>query len=192
LVSLSPWAVAHAESLHRQFRGEIELTVGALGYPVPTARENDWRPSSDAAPPELTELDMRLDGEAVVRSGETLKHGVLLENRGLDEVTLHTNRHLTARVVDPESGDVVGVLSLPQRLPLVLIPVSPGDTVRVPLFVGTASVTRRLGYTVPAGDWGLRVPVSIATAAQGGTGRWPTGGDAMKRISRMLPLRIRN
>jgi hypothetical protein len=81
-VRLAPWAVAHAERLHRRFGAEIELTVGVLGYPMPTSLDKASRPPSYAALPELTELDAQLDGEAVVRSGEVLEHGVLLANRG--------------------------------------------------------------------------------------------------------------
>jgi hypothetical protein len=191
-VGLAPWAVEQAERLHRQFGAEIELTVGVLGFPMPTSTEKASRPSQNAALPELTELDIQLDGEAVVRSGVVLKHAVLLANRGLDEVTLHTNRQLTAEVVDPASGEVVGGTWLPQRLPLVRISVPPGDTVRVPLLIGTASLNRRLGYTVPAGNWGLRIPVSFTTGTPGGAGRWQRGEDVMKRISRILPLTIRN
>jgi hypothetical protein len=37
-----------------------------------------------------------------------------------------------------------------QTLPLVVFRVAPGQTGRVPLLIGTASFTPRLGYAVPA------------------------------------------
>ena len=39
-------------------------------------------------------------------------------------------------------------------------------TVRVPLLIGTASFTPRLGYAVPAGLWGLAVDLAIEAVGQ--------------------------
>ena len=39
--------------------------------------------------------------------------------------------------------------------------VAPGETSRIPLLIGTASFTPRLGYMIPAGDWGIQATLKL-------------------------------
>lgn len=161
-IRLAAWAAATAEDLHRRFGDDVVLTVGALPYPPggqPPPRPARDEPVAQLDPHELT---AELEGLAVVRSGESLGHGLLLTNLTGQDIQLETNGHVTADVVDPESGEVIGGSSGPQLLPLILFRIEPGQTERIPLLIGTDSMTPRLGYTIPAGTWGLQVTLTLS------------------------------
>ena len=179
-IHLAAWAAATAEELHQQFGDNVELRVGALPYP-PGGRSQ--RPSATGQRPPLLDpqqIVADLDGPAVVSSGQTLRHGLLLTNRTAQELEIATNGQVTAEVVDPQTGEVVGGFSGAQLLPLIVFRVEPGRTGRVPLLIGTESFRPRLGYTVPAGDWGVQ-----ATLALGSDPR-----DSPARRTPVLPLTI--
>jgi hypothetical protein len=180
VIRLAPWAAATAEELHQQFGDDIELTVGALPYPP---GRQSRRPSAPGPLPDLLdphEIAAELDGPAVVGSGHTLRHGLLLRNRTGSELQIATNGQVTATVVDPHTGEIVGGSAGFQLLPLVIFRVAPGQTGRVPLLIGTASSTPRLGYAIPPGHWGVQ-----ATLALG-----PHPGDSPRRRTPVLPLTI--
>jgi len=161
-IGLAPWAAATAGELHRQFGDQVELTVGALPYP-PARRPG---PRTAAAPlPDLLDprqVTAELDGPAVVRSGHTLRHGLLLRNLTGQQLQIATNGQVTGVVVDPQTGEVVGGFSGMQTLAGVLFRVAAGATERIPLLIGTASFTPELGYILPPGSWGVQVPLGLA------------------------------
>jgi hypothetical protein len=166
-IRLAPWAAATAEELHQQFGDDIELTVGALPYPLP-----------DLLDPH--EIAAELDGPAVVGSGHTLRHGLLLRNLTGRELEIATNGQVTATVVDPHTGEIVGGSAGFQFLPLVIFRVAPGQTGRVPLLIGTASFTPRLGYVIPPGDWGIQGTLTLG----------PHPRDSPCRRTPVLPLTV--
>jgi hypothetical protein len=151
-IGLAPWAVTPAAELHRQFGDDVELTVGALPYP-PGAQPRP-RPATTSLPGPLDsrENTVELDGPAVVRSGHTLRHRLLVRNLSGCELQIATNGQVTAAVVDPQTGEVVGGFSGSLTWPLVIFRVAAGATEPIPLLIGTASYTPRLGYAVPAGN----------------------------------------
>jgi hypothetical protein len=160
-ICLAPWATATAEELHQQFGDDIELTVGALPYPP---GRQPPHPAVTSPPADLLdphEIAAELDGPAVVRSGHTLRHGLLLRNLTGRDLQIATNGQVTAVVVDPDTGEVVGGYAGFQTVPLIIFQVAPGQTERVPLLIGTASRTPRLGYTVPPGDWGIQATLTL-------------------------------
>jgi hypothetical protein len=179
-IRLAPWAASTAEELHRRFGDDVELTVGALPYPPDPQRH----PQSTTAPPpgliDSREITAQLDGPAVVQSGHTLRHGLLLLNHSGREVQIATNGQATAAVVDLRSGEVVGGYSGPQTLPLVIFRVAAGAVGRIPLLIGTASLSPRLGYVVPAGDWGIRATLTLG----------PDPRDSPRWRTPILPLTI--
>ena len=67
-----------------------------------------------------------------------------------------------------------------QNLPLIIFRVAPGQAERVPLLIGTASCTPRLGYTIPAGDWGIQATLTLG----------PHPRDSPRRRTPILPLSI--
>jgi hypothetical protein len=55
----------------------------------------------------------------------------------------------------------VGGFAGPQTLPLIIFRVAPGRTERVPLLIGTASFTPRLGYAIPPGNWAMQATLTL-------------------------------
>jgi hypothetical protein len=181
-IGLAPWAEAVARDLHGRFGDQVDLTVGALPYPPGGAPR---RPRISGAPTALldpAEAGAELDGPAVVRSGHTLRHGLLISNRAGAELAIATNGQVTALVVDQGTGEVVGGYSGFQILPLVMFRVPPGETERIPLLIGTASFTGRLGYAVPPGSWGIQVTLQLT--------RDPDVRDRIPRRTPVLPLTV--
>jgi hypothetical protein len=179
-IRLAPWATAAAEELHQQFGDDIELTVGALPYPPGRPLP---RPPDPGPPPELLdphEIAAELDGPAVVGSGNTLRHGLLLRNLTGRDLQIATNGQVTAAVVDPRTGEVVGGFAGFQTLPLIIFRVAAGQTERIPLLIGTASCTPMLGYTIPPGDWGIQATLTLG----------PHPRDSPRRRTPILPLTI--
>jgi len=83
-------------------------------------------------------------------------------------------------VIDPRTGEVVGGFAGFQICPLIMFRVAPGQIERVPLLIGTASRTPRLGYTIPPGDWGIQVTLTLGSPL----------GDSRRRRTPVLPLTI--
>ena len=178
-IRLAAWATGTAEDLHQQFGDNVQLTVGALPYPPGRQLEGSFAADQPAELLDPREIVAELDGRAVVQSGQTLQHGLLLRNHTSEELQIATNGHVTATIVEPQTGETVGGFSGAQRLPLIRFQVAPAQTERIPLLIGTDSFTPRLGYVVPAGEWGLQ-----ATLALG-----PVPGSARRRTP-ILPLTI--
>jgi hypothetical protein len=109
-----------------------------------------------------------------------LQHGLLLRNLTNHDLQIATNGKVTSVVVDPHTGEVVGGFAGFQTLPLIVFRVAPEHTERIPLLVGTASITPRLGYAVPAGDWGIQATLQLG----------PDPRDAPRRRTPVLPLTI--
>ena len=183
-IRLAPWAEAVAAELSRQFGDQVDLTVGAMPYPPgrpphrPERRQSPRREPAALLDPR--EVEAELDGPAVVRSGRTLRHGLLLRNHTGGELQIATNGHVTAGIVDPLTGEVVGGFSGWQTLPLVMFRIAPGGTERIPLLIGTASFAVRLGYAVPPGSWGLQATLDLA----------PDPREHIFRQTPVLPLTI--
>jgi hypothetical protein len=161
-IMLAPTAIAVAEDLHTRFGDSVQLTVGALPYPP--RRQPRW-PLDTEPPAELLspqQATVELDGAAAVRSGHTLRHGLLLHNHSGDDLQIPTtNGQLTTAIVDPATGEVVGGFAGAQALPLITYRVAPGQTEPIPLLTGTASFTPRLGYAVPPGSWGIQATLTL-------------------------------
>ncbi len=167
----------------------MDLRVGALPYP-PERQAADGLPSPSGAPERPALLDpaqaeAELDGPAVVRSGHTLDHVLLIRDRSGAGLAIATNGRLTASVVDLAAGDVVGGFAGWQTLPGVVFRVPPGGTGRIPLLIGTASADERLGYTVPPGDWGVEATLTFLADADA-----PLSRDQVSRRTPVLPLTI--
>ncbi len=181
-VRLTPWAADVAEELHRQFGDDVELTVGFLPYPP----GRPGRPRQRRAPGQIPDLldprevTVALDGPAVVSSGHTLRHHLTIHNLTGSELQIATNGGVAAAVVDPQTGETVGGFSGAQTLPLKVFRAIPGESMRIPLLIGTASSRSRLGYTVPAGEWGIQVALVLG----------PDPRNSPCRRTAILPLTI--
>lgn len=179
-ISLAAWAVDVAADLDSRFGDDVVLTVGTLHFPSRTLRNPDGsiqlQPSpSVAALLTSDEAEVSLAGDVEVRSGRHLTTELRVRNRKQTEIELRTNGHLTAQVMDPSSRAVVGGYAGPQRMPLVLFRAEPGETIVVPLLVGTDSFESTLGYAVPPGLWAMEADLDF--------------GDR-KRRTPLLPLSV--
>jgi hypothetical protein len=179
-IRLAPWAAATAEELHQQFGDDIELTVGALPYPPGRQLPAPPSPGPPADPLDPHKIAAELAGPAVVSSGHTLRHGLRLRNLTARELQIATNGQVTAAVVDPYTGEIVGGFAGSQHLPLIIFRVAPGQTGQVPLLIGTASYTPRLGYTIPPGHWGIQATLTLG----------PYPRDSPRRRTPILPLTV--
>jgi hypothetical protein len=182
-IAVAAWAVAVAEDLHRRFGDGVRLTVGRLPYPP--GSEPDIPLTDLTGPPRGDPLDpgqaqVELDGPATVRSGQTLHHGLVVHNLSGQVLPVATNGAVTAVVVDPQTGQVAGGFAEAQVMPLIMFPVAPGATERIPLLIGTASFRPELGYTVRPGSWGIQVPLDLECN--------PHHRDA--RLTPVLPLTV--
>jgi hypothetical protein len=178
-IKLAPWAASTAADLHNLFGDSVDLTVGAL--PFPPSRSHERRPEilRRAELLDPSQATAGLDGPAVVRSGHMLGHGILLSNLSSGEIRVATNGQVTAVVVDPQTEQVIGGSTLPQLLIGVEFLVAAGETKKIPLLIGTESFVPALGYTVPAGRWGVEATLTL--------GRAP---DSPRRRTPVLPLTI--
>jgi hypothetical protein len=178
-IRLASWATVTAAELHQRFGGDVELTVGALPYPP--GRPPRFRPGA-GLPPDLLDpqqVTAELDGPAVVRSGHTLWHGLLVGN--LTRQRLTVLGHLTAMVVDPQTGQVAGGFAGAQALARRPYRVAAGATERISLLIGTDSFTPELGYILPPGSWGLHAPLTLSR---------DLGTRSHRRLTPVLPLTI--
>ncbi len=162
-LAAGPEAVRVAAELHARHGDFVTLYVGALRYPL-TGPQADQaaRPDSGREPSGRAGLEAELDGPLTVASGETVTHALRLRSTGERPITVNTNGAITASIVDPATGAVVGGFAGAQHQPLVTWLVSPGQSVVIPLLVGTASRVAALGYAVPAGTWQLIAPLDLA------------------------------
>ena len=161
-IELAAWAEEAAAGLDRQFGDGVHLTVGALPYPPGRAPRRPRRPRPEPAPLlAADEAEAELDGPAVVRSGHELRHGLLVRDRSGNGLAVATSGQVAGSVVDLVTGDVVGGFTGWVHSVLVAFRVPPGGTERIPLLIGTASTTERLGYAVPPGDWGVQATLEL-------------------------------
>ena len=126
---------------------------------------------------------------AVVRSGQTLRHGLLLGNLTGRDLQIATNGQVTAQVVDPWTGEVAGGWFGIERAVLVWFRVAPGETGRIPLLIGTASFTPRLGYMIPAGDWGIQATLKLGPSTQSALRSQPGSHLNAAVFTRGVPLK---
>jgi hypothetical protein len=161
-IELAAWAEEAAAGLDRQFGDGVHLTVGALPYPPGRAPRWPRRPRPEPAPLlAADEAEAELDGPAVVRSGHELRHRLLIRDRSGAGLAIATTGQVTGSVVDLATGDVVGGFTGWVHSVQVTFRVPPGGTERIPLLIGTASTTERLGYAVPPGDWGVLATLEL-------------------------------
>ena len=130
-------------------------------------------------------MTVELEAPIVVASGHHTRGALRIHNTGTDPIVIATNGQVTAQVVDPRTGQVVGRYAGFQTLPGIYFRADAGSTVVVPVLVGTASVSPDLGYVVPAGEWAIQVVLDLE---EGEGSRGQSGADRPARRRLRAPL----
>ncbi len=188
-IHLQPWATDIAEELHRRFGDDVELVVGFLRYPQRQPQRQHAGAPDDIPDMDRALMTVELDAPIVVKSGRTVRGALRVHNLSADAIVILTNGHVTAQVVDPHTGAVVGGFAGAQTLPGIRFSAAPGETVVVPVLVGTASASPDLGYAVPAGVWAIQMVLELADEN-------PAGWQRTERLGRrrvgtpLLPITI--
>ena len=154
-----------AQQLLARYGDAVDLTVGFLHFPdcaFPEGRRPALSDDNRPIPLLPDELHVSVDKDLEVKSGRNLESTLRLWNQGDHEVVTHNNGRVTARVIDPETMETVGGFSGAQTLPLVPFCAAAGESVEIPLLVGTASILPRLGYAVPPGRWAIQATLGLA------------------------------
>ncbi|MGD0985797.1 MAG: hypothetical protein ABSA65_18610 [Acidimicrobiales bacterium] len=174
-IHLQPRATDAAESLHRRFGDDVELVVGFLRHPQRQPRRQHTGARDDIPDMDPKSMAVELDAPIIVASGRTVRVALRVHNLSADTIVICTNGQVTAQVLDPDTRAVVGRFAGGQILPGIYFRAAPGETVVVPVLVGTASFSPDLGYVLPAGVWAIQVVLELedenATGWQRGTGR---------------------
>ena len=142
----------------------VDLVVGRFPFPMPPEpdpAEVRANVANSSVPLLSSDVDVTLAERLEIVAGRTGRGEYVLTNHGAHELVLDTNGAVTARVVDPSSGEVVGGFVGTQTAPLVNYSLDVGERRLVPVLVGTASCTRRLGYAVPPGTWLIEATLSL-------------------------------
>jgi hypothetical protein len=154
LIELAAWATDIAASLHATYGGFVDLLVGAMTYPAGELWARGYSPQLPGEPTD--EFVVEPLGPLSVRSGRFVRADLMVTNRAAYPQVLITNGDLTSAVTD-RSGGVVGMYVGPRYPRRVGFPIEPGQSSRIPVLIGAASVVPELGYAVPPGQWGLLI-----------------------------------
>lgn len=158
-IRLEAWADGVAARLHARFGAEVDLTVGFLHFPDRRRAPLGGGQAADGTAPQpllsAREVTFSLDEPVEAPSGHTVRASLRADNHRAGEVVMTTSGALTARVLDPGSGEPVGGFPGAQTMPVVRFRIPPGRSVPVPLLVGTASLVPELGYAIPPGLWAV-------------------------------------
>jgi hypothetical protein len=153
-VALKASKASLAAELSRRYGEAVDLTVGCFHYPdLSPLHLRIQSPGSELPPlpPELATVS--LPEGLSVGSGDDLMSVLLVHNSTPDELVTETNGQVTARVLDPATGKMIGGFWGAQKMPLIPFRVPPHGLAELPLLVGTASFVEHLGYAVPPGEW---------------------------------------
>ena len=142
-IRLAPWATDAAEELHRQFGDDVASSLSASFITRTRASGGSASIPNDIAEMDPAVMTVELDAPIVVASGHHTRGALRIHNKGTDPIVITTNGQVTAQVVDPRTGKVVGMFSGFQTLPGIYFRVAPDSTVVVPVLVGTPSVSPR-------------------------------------------------
>ena len=152
-----------AAELHDRYGGAVDLTVGSFRYPAMTPlypRVETWGKQAPLLSADVA--DVSVPKGLTIGSGEDLMSVLLTHNNTDQELVIKTNGQVTARVVDPQTGDYVGGFTGAQHMPLIPFRIPPGESVDIPLLIGTASSVPELGYAIPPGQWSIEVTLGIS------------------------------
>ena len=189
-IRLQPWASDAADSLHRRFKDDVELVVGFLRYPQRQPQRQHTGAREDIPDMDPTLMTVELDAPIVVQTGRTVRGALRIHDLSADTIVICTNGQVTAQVVDPRTRVAVGGFTGMQTLPGIHFSAAPGETMVVPVLVGTASLSPDLGYVVPAGEWVIQIILELEDENATGWHRGTNGPGHRRVRTPLLPMRV--
>lgn len=165
-IRLRAGSASLAARLLEQYGDALDIGVGFMKFPACTplhlaSTGQRAIASTRESLPLLKEIDVMTDVDLSVKSGAHHTATVRIENRGREVAVVTSNGGITARVLEPASGDVVGGFDGVQHAPLFRHRIAPNDAVEIPLLIGTASTVPSLGYAVPPGRWAFDMIIKL-------------------------------
>jgi hypothetical protein len=157
-----------ARQLHDRYDGLVGLMVGRLPYPDAHAegvvsRRKRFRPTHVTRARLPAHIEVSLVEKIEVVSGGQVKSQLRVWNRGSADIAVNTHGYqLTALVVDPATGEIVGEVENIFPAVLGVFEVPAGGVRDIPLLIGTASLNPDLGWAVPPGRWAIQVALPMA------------------------------
>lgn len=163
-VRLASFAEEQARRLVDRYGAAVEVWVGAFPYPMD--REGPVRARELPSPPslEVEGLEAHIDLDVgTLEPGAGGEGRVVLANRGSGRIELDTTQPLSATLVDPATGRVVGGFVGGVAGTGLRVDLAPGQETAIRLLIGSDSLDPALGYVVPPGSYRLRVFVPVGT-----------------------------
>jgi len=90
---------------------------------------------------------------ADIAAGHDTRSALRIHNHQDNAEVVITNGQITGRVLDAQTGAVVGGFAGAQTLPRITFDIPAHQSGTIPLLIGTASSVGALGYAVPPGEW---------------------------------------
>jgi hypothetical protein len=155
-----------AKELRDRYGEAVDLTVGSLHFPNDSQSDGEASAQSSTSVADLPPLpsdaaDIWLESQIEVQSGRNANGVLMVHNLGTDDIIVMTNSQVTPRVIDPAGPEVIGIYAGAQTMPLVRFTARPGEVVKIPLLIGTACPSARLGYATPPGQWELELVLNL-------------------------------
>lgn len=152
-VTLPADQVALAGELRERYGDAVELTIGALAYPIEDATSVCPEPPTGRQLPGLSVEIVAPSGPISAPGMQTADLVVTLSNTGESPIRFESGA-ATGTILDAEgqvvNADVMGTAGV--GIPVDL---APGATTELPLSVSTVSCDPALGYALPPGDYAL-------------------------------------
>ena len=158
-IALPATEEALARDLFDRYGEAVQLTVGALAYPIDEASSVCQEPVGEPAPAELEVSIVPPTGPLGPDAFGSATFEVQLTNLGEAPIQFTTG---TARgtILDSNGNVVATSANLALTLVGIGIDLAPGASTVVPGVVAMASCDPRLGYVLPPGDYGLVASLS--------------------------------
>ena len=155
---------ALARDLLDRYGEAVELTVGALAYPLDAASSVCQEPLGEPPPAELDMSIVQPTGPLVPDAFGSSSFEVQLTNHGEAPIRFTTGTTL-GTILDAEGNVVATSANLAVAAVGIGIDLAPGASTIVPGVVALASCDPRIGYTLPPGEYGLVASVSRSDTA---------------------------
>jgi hypothetical protein len=165
VVTLCPDRESFAAALDERFGDALRLTVGVLPYPPSRSLARYERVPGGRSPAEYIAID-GLETELVLTTsrlspGEDGLGQLVLRNSGSGAIVRSTGQPLAGRILDWESGQLVGGGYRALRGTGKAIRLDPGAQDTIAVCFGTASYNPALGYCLPPGRYRVQVELDV-------------------------------